>query len=91
VRLKTNVKGAKMTMHVISTFANRQQGQRTLAFVTSMNEFTPKEFIKNTYGEVEKDCVKISMWITHLKDNEVVAGWFLNCNGKFFFEDGKLR
>ena len=80
-----------MTMHVISTFAKRRQEQHSVAFVTPMNNFTAEQFIANTFGEVEKDCVKISMWITQLRDDEVVAGWFLNCNGKFFFEDGKLQ
>lgn len=55
-----------------------------------MDQFTPEEYIKNCLGEVDKDCVKISMAITQIRDDENVVGWFLNKSGKFFFKDGEL-
>lgn len=60
-------------------------------FLTSYIPNDKSIFVKQMAGEISPNIVKISACITQIDDDELIPGWFINCNGKFFFNNGVLQ
>ena len=78
-----------MIINVIASHKDKEQEIFNVHHIQDMLG-SEKEFIGNYWQSLPEGLKKMSMCITEIADNECVPGWFLNCRGKFFFENGKL-